>query len=347
MSERQANDVNTKDVSTNDVNAAASIRHDLLPLAKVPLPPSKPVEFTPLPISQTSSAKFHDEVHKSRITSLTGAYCKAQPRAGGIPILEFGKKLEGCHYLYPEVAPQPPTPTSSVGSNHENANSIQKLDLADAYRQALKETVYVYVQEKGKDAFAGSGVVVGQTDSKTFILTANHVVTDESPKLSGRKIKADDSHIVSGRKIKTNDGEVYNAHLLENDAKGDFALLEIDVGKNSKHPLQVASVVKDGASPKPGESIVFAGFPEDTKSMYMSPGLASKSEMERFDENNWLYVLSMLAKGSHGNSGGPVFNAKHQVVGLIEGGSNHDMDALILSKKMVDKWLKPYGITSR
>jgi S1-C subfamily serine protease len=246
-----------------------------------------------------------------------------------------------CHVLEAaQTNSGPPKPEDTVGNS-------DKLDLADAYRQALKETVYISLQEKGGDEYTGSGVVVGQTDSKTYILTANHVVSDPLEHYKNPKTRS--KHTVTNREVTTADEDKYSARLLNKDPKGDIALLEINVGKNSKHPLQVASVVKDGAGPKPKDSVVFAGYPEDTTTIYMSPGQAGDVQTKQFANSTsrlWLTVLNMRAKGTFGDSGGPVFNAKHQLVGLVEGGTHHDMDALILSKKMLDQWLKPYGIES-
>jgi S1-C subfamily serine protease len=250
-----------------------------------------------------STLKFQEEIHAARITGLSGADCKTQPKPGGIPVLVPEGRVVGCHYVYPD---------SSRSSGQSGKSVLDKspheLDLPEAYRQSLKETVFIALQEKGNDAYSGSGVVVAQTDSKTYILTVDHVANDEKEK-------------VTGLRVETNDGEWYPARLLKHDAKKELALLEIYAGKNSKHPLQVASVVKDGDGPKPNDRIVFAGYPEDTRSLYMSPGRAGKMEHVLFDHKLWLNVLALRARGSHGNSGGPVFNSKHELFGLIEGGT--------------------------
>ena len=336
-----------------DVN----VRHGVAKTKETKHPPPRTVESSRDKQPHSSSAKFQDELHRERITGLTGSVCKSQPKPDGVPVLEFGKKLQGCHYLYPqETVPRAGTIGVLEAAAQTNPGSLKpadtggnsdKLDLADAYRQALKETVYISLQEKGGDEDTGSGVVVGQTDSKTYILTANHVVSD--PLEHSKDPKTRSKHTVTNREVTTTDGDKYSARLLNKDPEGDIALIEINVGKNSKHHLQVASVVEEGAGPKPKDSVVFAGYPEDTTNIYMSPGQAGDVLTKLFANSTSrlrLTVLNMRAKGSFGDSGGPVFNAKHQLVGLVEGGTHHDMDALILSKKMLDQWLKPYGIKS-
>jgi S1-C subfamily serine protease len=95
--------------------------------------------------------------------------------------------------------------------------------------------------------------------------------------------------------------------VLRTDEKNDLALLSVDVDLTSK-PLPLAS-----AAVSPGEQIFAIGNPEGLEKT-ISQGIISG--LRKRGDRDLLQVTSPI---SHGSSGGPILNAKGEVVGVAVG----------------------------
>jgi tetratricopeptide (TPR) repeat protein len=95
--------------------------------------------------------------------------------------------------------------------------------------------------------------------------------------------------------------------VLRTDRKNDLATLSVDVDLTSK-PLPLAS-----GTVSPGEQIFAIGNPEGLERT-ISQGIVSGLRIR--DGRNLLQITSPI---SHGSSGGPILNAKGEVVGVAVG----------------------------
>jgi len=95
--------------------------------------------------------------------------------------------------------------------------------------------------------------------------------------------------------------------VLRTDDKNDMAILSLDVDLTSK-PLPLAS---GGLSP--GEQIFAIGNPEGLEKT-ISQGIVSA--LRKRGDRDLLQITSPI---SHGSSGGPILNAKGEVVGVAVG----------------------------
>ncbi len=95
--------------------------------------------------------------------------------------------------------------------------------------------------------------------------------------------------------------------ILRTDEKNDLALLSVDVDLTSR-PLQLAS-----AAVSPGEEVFAIGNPEGLEKT-ISQGIISG--LRKRGDRDLLQVTSPI---SHGSSGGPILNAKGEVVGVAVG----------------------------
>ena len=95
--------------------------------------------------------------------------------------------------------------------------------------------------------------------------------------------------------------------ILRTDEKNDLALLSVDVDLTSR-PLPLAS-----AAVSPGEQVFAIGNPEGLEKT-ISQGIISG--LRKRGDRDLLQVTSPI---SHGSSGGPILNAKGEVVGVAVG----------------------------
>jgi len=134
---------------------------------------------------------------------------------------------------------------------------------------------------------AGAGIV---WDANGLILTNNHVVGRQAP-------------IV----VLQNDGE-YESKLIARDPDVDLALLSIDAADLT--PLKPASV-----SPRVGEIVFAFGHPWGQRNT-VTRGIVSALVHAHNRRGDKLPVIRSDTPLAPGNSGGPLVNAKGEVVGI-------------------------------
>jgi S1-C subfamily serine protease len=122
--------------------------------------------------------------------------------------------------------------------------------------------------------------------------------------------------------------QIFNGRIIAEDAKDDVALIRVDgpspfinkpivvihtPNRDYGPHYKVAEITSD--IPPVGETVTLAGFPLALP--YLIFQQASFSTMAVRDGDVALMLISGLA--NHGNSGGPVFDSKGRVIGLLEG----------------------------
>lgn len=115
--------------------------------------------------------------------------------------------------------------------------------------------------------------------------------------------------------------------VLRTDMKNDLAVLSVDVDLTSK-PLPLAS-----GEVGPGEQIFAIGNPEGLEKT-ISQGIVSG--LRRKEDRDLLQITSPI---SHGSSGGPILNAKGEVigvaVGMLEDGQNLNFAVPVAAVKSI------------
>jgi serine protease Do len=158
---------------------------------------------------------------------------------------------------------------------------------------------------------AGAGII---WDANGLILTNNHVVGRRTPTV-----------------ILQNDRE-YESRLLARDPDVDLALLSIDA--TDLTPLKPASV-----SPRVGEMVFAFGHPWGQRNT-VTRGIVSALVSAQNRRGDILPVVRSDAPLAPGNSGGPLVNAKGEVVGInamIIGGDQSVSIAASVAKDFVKK----------
>jgi serine protease Do len=145
---------------------------------------------------------------------------------------------------------------------------------------------------QGPVKVAGSGFIV---DPSGFVVTNNHVVKN------GKDIK-----------VTLQDGTTLNAKVVGTDPVADLAVLKVDAG----HPLPSVSF-GDSSEARVGDWVVSVGNPFGLGGT-VTAGIVSANGRDVPSEEHSAYVdyMQIDAPINQGNSGGPTFNEKGQVIGI-------------------------------
>ncbi len=139
---------------------------------------------------------------------------------------------------------------------------------------------------------AGSGVIISEDG---YIVTNHHVI-DGANKIT----------------VTLRDGTTtYDAKLIGSDADNDIALLKIEASGLS------AATFGNSSDLVVGDYVVAIGNPLGTLGGTVTDGIISALAREVTIENKNLTLLQTNAQISPGNSGGGLFNAKGELVGIV------------------------------
>jgi putative serine protease PepD len=201
------------------------------------------------------------------------------------------------------VAHSSPTKTVvrqvAVRSSEPTADS-SALTPGQIYKQAYQGVVEITVSTPqqtptgNQEAQAqGSGFVI---DSDGHIVTNDHVV--------------ENADSVS---VRFWNGNTYNASVVGTDPSTDLAVIKVDAPSSILHPVSLG----DSSSVQVGDPVVAIGSPfglEETVTSGIVSALHRQIEaLNQFTINDTIQTDAAI---NHGNSGGPLFNAAGQVIGV-------------------------------
>ena len=174
------------------------------------------------------------------------------------------------------------------------------LSAAEIYQKTFKSCVSVlaYKEDSGELNILGSGVICQEDEQGkyTYIATCAHVINDTDYNV----------------KIETWDGKVYTAEVVNFDDTNDIGVVRI-----AASGLQVAQF-GDSSELQPGATVYALGTPYSSKfAGTFTRGMVSA--VNRLVTTKTSYQLSCIqhdAPINNGNSGGALFNAYGQVVGI-------------------------------
>ena len=145
---------------------------------------------------------------------------------------------------------------------------------------------------------AGSGVVISQDG---YILTCAHVVNGAT----SVKVQLNGSD------------ESYDATVVGQDSTSDIAVLKIDATGLTP------AVIGDSDALAVGEVAVAVGNPLGTLSNTVTDGIVSALNRQVTVQNNDMTLIQTDASISPGNSGGGLFNANGELIGIVNAKSSY------------------------
>ena len=138
---------------------------------------------------------------------------------------------------------------------------------------------------------AGSGVILS---ADGYIITNNHVIEG-----------------ASSITVRTYDGTEYTATLVGTDSQTDVAVLKIDAEGLTP------AVIGDSDSVSVGDYVLAVGNPLGTLGGTVTDGIVSALDRDITVNGQSMKLMQTNAAVSPGNSGGGLFNAKGELIGIV------------------------------
>ncbi len=142
----------------------------------------------------------------------------------------------------------------------------------------------------------GSGVVIGQGGSHTYLLTAYHIVP------TAKKVE-----------VKVPDGKTYTAEVLERSPETDLAVLRLPTAAGLPAPIKLAT-----GRVKP-MSLISIGWEKGEAPTVLDESLKGKVKLKKPGEMNAVLCWEVVRKPAAGRSGGPLLDESGQLLGIASG----------------------------
>ena len=133
-------------------------------------------------------------------------------------------------------------------------------------------------------------------------------------------------HVIKGAQqitVTANDGSTYAATLVGTDEDNDIAVLKV----NAKD--LTPAILGDSDTLKVGDAVLAIGNPLGTLSGTVTDGIVSALERQVTIDGNNMTLLQTSAAVNPGNSGGGLFNASGELIGIVNAKSTSDSLSLI------------------
>ncbi len=244
-----------------------------------------------------------------------------------------------------------PTPAPAITINNTSGGELHPTEI---YAEAVQEVVGIrteftttnYFGQQTTNAVSGTGFIVSEDG---YIMTNEHVIED-----------------AYANNLEVNvimyDGTTYVAEIIGfEDSDSDIAVLKIDAeGLNA---VQIA----DSDEILVGEDVYAVGNPLGELTYTMTEGMVSALDREITSLDNYTGVVNTIdmlqisAAVNSGNSGGPIYNSRGEVIGVVTakygGGTNGEdsveglgfaipiNDAVAIANDLIEKGYvsgKPY-----
>ena len=216
--------------------------------------------------------------------------------AGAGGALAYGHFAGGTSTIY-----QSSTPTTAVSLANVDGHTVltpeeiyaANLGAAVGVNGNVTTNVWGYTV---KNPVSGSGFVISSNATTSYILTNYHVIDG-----------------VSDIKVFFADGKSYDATLVGGEQENDIAVLKIDAANLSPAKLG------DSDSLTVGDTIYAVGNPLGDLEFSMSTGHVSALDrvIKTEESSESINMFQIDAAVNSGNSGGPVYNDRGEVIGVV------------------------------
>ncbi len=197
-------------------------------------------------------------------------------------------------------APQPGAANANTGTTAlvTPVVQLQQGSLTDFYNQVSQSVVMIEVTDSNGNFFGatggqGSGFLV---DNQGDIITNNHVVA------AGNTVR-----------VVLNDGTTIDATIVGTDPIDDLAMIKVDPSQmQGATPL----VLGDSSTVQPGDTAIAMGAPFGLNDSITQGIISGLDRTVDGQSSSLTGMIQTDAAISPGNSGGPLFNASGEVIGV-------------------------------
>ncbi|MBP3529580.1 MAG: trypsin-like peptidase domain-containing protein [Thermoguttaceae bacterium] len=145
----------------------------------------------------------------------------------------------------------------------------------------------------------GSGAIVADSVGTRYVLTAAHIFRDGRGQITAQSV----------------DGRIFAASLALASEECDVALLRVDVSRD------VPALTISSSWPRQGETVWRAGFGPNETLQEFSGVVKGYVKTDRYATYE---TLKIDGSARQGDSGGPVYNASGEIVGVVWGTDGSD-----------------------
>lgn len=195
----------------------------------------------------------------------------------------------------------PPASTTASGTGTTASNLVNVINAVNP------SVVAVTTEKMVTNNFWGGQQVVSGAGSGVIFTADGYIITN--------------NHVIEGAeqiKVKLSDDSEYVAKLVGTDSQSDVAVLKIEATGLTP------AVLGDSDTVQVGEVAIAVGNPLGTLSNTATDGIISGLNREVTVQGNTMSLMQTSAAVSPGNSGGGLFNANGQLIGIVNAKSTGD-----------------------
>ncbi|MBR4975887.1 MAG: trypsin-like peptidase domain-containing protein [Thermoguttaceae bacterium] len=193
----------------------------------------------------------------------------------------------------PQTPPNPSVPASPDGV----LRSVVRV--YNAYEETISTADATLGPTRRRVVEKGSGAVVADSAGTRYVLTAAHIFRDGRGQISAQSV----------------DGRVFAASLVLASEECDVALLRVDASPD------VPALTIAASWPRQGETVWRAGFGPNETLQERAGVVKGYVKTDRYATYE---TLKIDGPARQGDSGGPVYNASGEIVGVVWGTDGSD-----------------------
>ena len=186
---------------------------------------------------------------------------------------------------------------NSVASGSGEATTVS--NLSGVIGAITPSVVSITTEQMVTTSFWGGQQIVSGAGSGVIITADGYIITN--------------NHVVEGAQqitVEVNDGTTYTAQLIGTDSQSDIAVLKIDATGLTP------AVMADSDQVQVGETAIAVGNPSSL-GITSTDGIVSALNRTITVEGNTMSLMQTSAAISPGNSGGGLFNANGELIGIV------------------------------
>ncbi|MBV8599476.1 MAG: trypsin-like peptidase domain-containing protein [Actinobacteria bacterium] len=205
--------------------------------------------------------------------------------------------------LFAVARPGGSTTTTVVQEAAQQIAAQSGLTVTQVYERVHQGVVDITTSSSSSFTFGRGGRQGSGGEGSGFVYdTAGDIVTND--------------HVVDGANsivVRFSDGSTYRAKLVGTDPSTDLAVVKVSAPQSELHPLTLG----DSGTAVVGAGVVAIGSPFGYAQSVTS-GIVSALHRTMTSPNNYTIddAIQTDAAINHGNSGGPLLNARAQVIGV-------------------------------